>query len=146
MGAVTAGLANYASRIEDGDAGEIVRAVAKTAVDVYNFLAELDAKYEITERGRQSLKSAVDWVKERENVDPALVEKIEKAVVDVAAGLRDINDEYDFTGAGLSLLDAVGDLVEESVKSISGMNKEYQLSDKAMASLKDAVEKVKEKK
>merc|ERR1719221_1073769 len=143
LGAVGAAAANYVSKSED-EAGEIGRAVSKSALEVYNYLATLDNKYEVLASAQSSLEGAPDKLKSQEKVDAAAVEKVEGALASTKAKIDEINDEYDLVGSGMTALGVVGDLVEKTVKKVGELNEEYQLTDKAKTALSSAVDKAKE--
>lgn len=142
LGALTAAIANYASKT-DMEAGEIVQNVSKSAIEVYNYLATLDAKYEVLSKTQKSLEDALGKIKANDNVDPAAVKKVEDALSSTTKKIKEINDEYDVVGAGNTALGVIGDLVEKAVKEAGKLNEEYKLSDKAMESVSAAVEKAK---
>merc|ERR1712194_431363 len=143
LGAVGAAAAKYISKGED-EAGEIVGAVSKTALEVYNYLATLDNKYEVLASAQSSLEGALDKLKSQDKVDPAAVEKVESALASTKAKIEEVNDEYDILGSGMTALGVVGDLVEKTVKKAGELNEEYQLTDKAKTALSSAVDKAKE--
>jgi len=143
LGAVGAAAANYVSKGGD-EAGEIVGAVSKSALEVYNYLATLDSKYEVLGSAQSSLEGALDKLKSQEKIDPAAIEKVESALASTKAKIEEVNDEYDLVGSGLTALGVVGDLVEKTVKKVGELNEEYQLTDKAKTALSGAVDKAKE--
>jgi len=143
LGAVGAAAANYVSKGED-EAGEIIGAVSKSALEIYNYLATLDNKYEVLASAQSSLEGALDKLKSQEKVDAAAVEKVESALASTKAKIDEINDEYDLVGSGMTALGVVGDLVEKTVKKVGELNEEYQLTDKAKTALAGAVDKAKE--
>ena len=142
VAALGAAAANYVSKA-DNDAGEIVGAVSKSAIEVYNYLAGLDSKYEVLSKAQKSLEGALDKLKSQDTVDPAAVEKVETALASTKAKIEEINDEYDIVGAGTTALGVVGDLVEKTVKKVAELNEEYALTDKAKEALSTAVDKAK---
>ena len=84
LGALGAAAANYVSKGED-EAGEIVGAVSKSALEVYNYLATLDNKYEVLGSAQSSLEGALDKLKSQDKVDPATIEKVEAALASTKA-------------------------------------------------------------
>ena len=144
LGAIGAAAANYVSKSED-EAGEIVGAVSKSALEVYNYLATLDSKYEVLASAQSSLEGALDKLKAQEKVDPAAIEKVESALSSTKAKIEEVNDEYDLVGSGMTALSVVGDLVDKTVKKLGELEEEYQLTDKAKTALSGAVEKAKAK-
>lgn len=143
LGAIGAAAANYVSKSED-EAGEIVGTVSKSAIEVYNYLATLDSKYEVLATAQSSLESALDKLKSADKVDPAAIEKVEGALASTKAKIEEVNDEYDLVGSGMTALGVIGDLVEKTVAKVSELNEEYQLTDKATAALSQAVDKAKD--
>ena len=65
LAAVAAAAANYASKT-DKEIGEVVQAVSKASIEVYNYLATLDAKYEVLTKAQGSLEDALEKVKSAE--------------------------------------------------------------------------------
>jgi hypothetical protein len=143
VAALGAAAANYVSK-SDNDVGDIVGTVSKSAIEIYNYLASLDGKYDVLNKARISLENALAKLKAQKSVDPAAVEKVEKALASTKAKITEINDEYDLVGAGMTALGVVGDLVEKTVKKVSELNEEYSLTQKAKDALDGAVSKAKE--
>lgn len=143
LAAIGAAIANYASKV-DGEIAEVTQGVSTTSLQVFNYLAKIDKKYELLTKAKNSLQSSLDKLKQQGNVDPETIEKVETALASTKAKIEEINDEYDLVGAGMTALGVVGDLVEKAVKKAGELNEEYQLSDKALASLNTAVSKAKD--
>jgi len=143
LAAIAAAIANYASKSE-GDIGEIVTAVSKSSLEVFNYLSKLDQKYEVLDNAKKTLQSSLDKVKQNENANPETITKIEGALESTTSKIKEINDEYDLVGAGMTALGVIGDLVERAVKKAGELNEEYKLSERATDSLKSAVNQAKE--
>lgn len=75
VGLILGAAANYAAKSE-GEAGEAVRGIGKSVLDVYNYLAKLNTKYSIGEKVGEATKSAYSKIKESDG-DGAVV-KIEE--------------------------------------------------------------------
>jgi hypothetical protein len=142
LGALTAAAVNYASKM-DGDVSDVVQTVSKSSIQVFNYLATLDSKYEILAKSKTSLESSLDKLKSQDNVDKATVAKVEGALASTQKKISEINDEYDLVGGATTALGVFGELVEKAVKKAAELNEEYQLTDKAMTSLTGAVAKAK---
>lgn len=142
FGAISAAAANYASKME-GDVSDAVQAVSTSSIQVFNYLANLDAKYEVLTKAKASLEKSLDKLKNQESVDPATVEKVEKALANTRAKIAEVNDEYDLVGGFTTALGVVGELVEKAIKKGGELNEEYKLTSKATDSLKSAVDKAK---
>jgi len=143
LAAVSAAAANYFAKSE-GETGEIIGAVSKSAIEVYNYLRKLDTKYTLLEKAKASLEESLVKVK-AQNSSSDTIEKVEEALKSVTDKITEVNDEYDLVGAGVTALGVVGDLVEKAVNRASELNEEYKLTDKATSALKDATEKAKAK-
>jgi hypothetical protein len=142
LGALGAAAANYASKT-DAEVGEILSAVSKTSIEIFNYFSKLDSKYEVLDKAKAQLENALEKVKSSESANPETIEKIEKALSSTNSKIKEINDEYDLVGVGLTALGVVGDLVEKAIIKAGELNEEYQLSSKAAAALSEAVEKAK---
>ena len=142
LGAIAAAAANYASKT-DQEVGEVVQAISKTTIEVYNYLATLDAKYELLSKAKASLEESLEKIKKSDSVDPETVKKVEDALASTTAKIKEINEEYDLVGAGNTALGLIGDLVEKAVKQAGAINEEYKLTEKAVDAIKAAVEKAK---
>jgi len=143
LGAITAAAANYVSKM-DNEASDVVSALSKSTIEVYNYLLNLDAKYELLTKSQKSLESALSKLKDSDSVDPQAVAKVEKALASTKSKISEINDEYDIVGAGTTALGVLGDLVEKTVKKVGELNEEYKLTDKAKEALGTAVSKAKD--
>jgi len=143
LGAVGAAAANYVAKSEN-EVSNVVGAVSKSTIEIYNYLATLDNKYEVLGSAQSSLESALNKLKSQEKVDSDAIEKVENALESTKAKIAEVNDEYDLIGSALTALGVVGDLVEKTVKKAGELNEEYQLTDKAKTALSSAVEKAKD--
>merc|ERR1719253_2496952 len=137
LGAVGAAAANYASKT-DAEVGEVLSAVSKTSIEVFNYFSKLDSKYEVLDKAKVQLENALDKVKSTDGGNPETVQKIESALASTTAKIEEINDEYDLVGTGMTALGVIGDLVEKAVVKAGELNEEYQLSSKALSALSDA--------
>ena len=144
LGAIFAAAGNYVSKME-GDVPDVVQAVSKSSIQVFNYLSKIDKKYEVLSKAQDSLESALDDLKSKGKVDTSVVEKVETALASTTSKLNELNDEYDLVGGGMTALGVVGDLVEKAVQKAGELNEEYALSDKALGSLNKAVDTAKSK-
>jgi len=143
LGAIGAALANYASKT-DQEIGTVVSAVSKSSLEIFNYCARLDTKYEILSKAQNSLQSALDKLKAESGEDnKEQIAKVEKALASTRDKINEINDEYDLVGTATTALGVVGDLVEKAVKKAGELNEEYKLSEKAMSSVSKAVDSAK---
>jgi len=142
VAAVAATASNFSSK-KDGEIGEVLSAVSKSSIEIYNYLVKLDSKYDVLTKTKASLESALDKVKDNDSVNQETVEKVESALASTTSKLNEINDEYDLVGTGVTALGIVGDLVEKAIVKASELNEEYKLTDKAIEALTAGVEKAK---
>jgi len=142
LGAVGAAAANYASKT-DAEAGEVLSAVSKTSIEIFNYFSKLDSKYAVLDQAKGQLENALDKVKATDGANPETIEKLENALSSTNSKIQEINDEYDLVGTGMTALGVIGDLVEKAIIKAGELNDEYKLSDKAGAALSEAVDKAK---
>jgi hypothetical protein len=143
LGVIGAAALNYVSKM-DGDVTTVVQAVSKSSIEVFNYLASIDRKYELLENAKKSLQEALDKLKAQDGVNPETITKVESALANTNDKIKEINNEYDLVGGATTALGVVGDLVEKAIKKAGELNEEYQLSSKAKESLAKAVESAKE--
>jgi hypothetical protein len=142
LGALGAASANYVSKME-GDVGTVIKAVSKSSIQVFNYLADLDKKYEVVNKAKSSLDSTLAKLKDQDTLDKEAIAKVESALETAKSKITEINDEYDLVGGAVTAFGVLGDLVEKAVKKAGELNEEYKLTDKATESLSGAVAKAK---
>jgi hypothetical protein len=143
LGLIGAAALNYVSKM-DGDVTTVVQAVSKSSIEVFNYLASIDRKYEVLSSAQKSLQDALAKLKAQDGVNPETITKVETALANTNEKIKEINNEYDLVGGATTALGVVGDLVEKAIKKAGELNEEYQLSTKAKESLAKAVESAKE--
>jgi len=134
----TAAAANYVSRGSGGEANEVVKNIAKSGLDVYNYIARFDGKYEILENVKKNLDTTYENVKNNENVDKEDLEKLEENIKEIYEQL-----DYDIIDTGGVALGVVGDLIEKGLDGVGKINSEYKLTEQAISSINKAVEATK---
>ena len=147
VGLLAATASNYVSRTKDesGEIGTIINAVSTKSIEVFNYLAKIDAKYEVLSSAQSNLEAALVDLKSS-NSSPETqktIAKVEEALEKTTNKLTELNDEYDLLDAGVLALGVVGDVVEKTIKTVSNLNEEYQLTDKAIEALQNAVNNAK---
>jgi hypothetical protein len=140
---IGAAAANFVAKTE-GEASDVVTAVSKSTIQIFNYLTNIDQKYELLSKAKDSLNAALEKLKQQETVDPDAIAKVEDALSTTTKKLTEINDEYDLVGGSVTALGVVGELVEKAITKAGELNAEYKLTDKAVDSLKVAVEKAKD--
>jgi len=143
LAAIGAAATNYVSKM-DGDATVAVNAISKSSIEVFNYLANLDSKYDVLKKAQSSLQTSLDSLKKNDSIDPKTIEKVETALAKTNEKIKEINDEYDLVGGATTALGVIGDLVEKAIKKAGELNEEYQLSEKAKTALTNAVDKAKQ--
>jgi len=139
LGAFAATATNYISK-NDNEASEVISAVSKSSIEIFNYLKTLDNKYTLLKSAQNSLEEALEKVK-AQNADSDTIQKIENTLKLTTDKITEVNDEYDIVGAGVTALGVVGDLVEKALVKAGELNDEYKLSDKALATIKDVSSK-----
>lgn len=142
LGAIGAAAANFASKT-DAEVGEVLSAVSKSSIEIFNYVSKLDSKYEVLDKAKGQLENALEKVKKSDSANPETIEKIENALKNTNSKIREINDEYDLVGTGMTALGVIGDLVEKAIIKAGELNDEYKLSEKATKAITEAVEKAK---
>jgi len=139
LGAFAATATNYISK-NDNEASEVISAVSKSSIEIFNYLKTLDSKYTLLKSAQSSLEEALEKLK-AQNADSDTIQKIEDALKSTTDKITEVNDEYDIVGAGVTALGVVGDLVEKALVKAGELNDEYKLSDKALATIKEVSSK-----
>lgn len=117
-----AAASNYASRKDTNEVSEIVQTVSKSSIQSYNYLYQVDAKYEFLGKTKKSLEAALDKLKKSEGVDPETVKKVEDALTKTTEKMASLNEEYDLASAASIALGTVGDLVEKAFDQLGSLN------------------------
>jgi len=139
LGAFAATATNYISK-NDNEASEVISAVSKSSIEIFNYLKTLDSKYTLLKSAQSSLEEALEKLK-AQNADSDTIQKIEDALKSTTDKITEVNDEYDIVGAGVTALGVVGDLVEKALVKAGELNDEYKLSDRALATIKEVSSK-----
>jgi len=139
LGAFAATATNYISK-NDNEASEVISAVSKSSIEIFNYLKTLDNKYTLLKSAQSSLEDALEKVK-AQNADSDTIQKIEDTLKMTTDKITEVNDEYDIVGAGVTALGVVGDLVEKALVKAGELNDEYKLSEKALATIKEVSSK-----
>jgi hypothetical protein len=171
LAVVVAAAANYVSRKQDKGAN-VMRTITKTALEVYNILArlearlqilnkpinvlegtwktlqksdpDLEAKLKIVKKSKKDLEGTLETLNNSDGVDREAKKKVEDTLAKVTTRLVMLNEEFDPLGAGLvAVLKAIGDLVEKIVDAAGEVNEELHLTNVARTSIKEAVDRTK---
>jgi len=148
--------ANYLSRKDDepltgkdiatyASPKRIVDTASQTALLIYNFLAQFERDNKIVDGTFKLLEGAVERAKQSEESGETIV-ALESTLGGVAKNIEKLNEDFDLVGGAGTVLNSVGDLVENSVDKVVKLNEEYKLTDRVGGVVKGAVAKVTEKK
>merc|ERR1719464_10325 len=69
LGAIGAAAANYASKT-DAEVGEVLSAVSKSSIEIFNYFSKLDSKYEVLAQAQGQLENALEKVKSSDAANP----------------------------------------------------------------------------
>jgi hypothetical protein len=143
LAAIVASVANYFSRKQVESYTNVIQSIAKTTIAAFNAVAGIEAKLQILEKSKKALEGTLESLKKSDGVDPESIKQVEDTLEKVTAKLAELNEELDPVGAGFVVLKAIGDLIEKVFDAAGEVNKEYELTDRATASIKEAVDKTK---
>lgn len=143
MGVLVSAAANYASR-QQGIATEIVQDISKASLQLINYMAFINAKYEILTNTQSALENALERLKEADVVDTEAVHKVERALENTRNALLEVAQEYDLAGSAVSAFNSLGNLIETTVQAAVLFNADYRLMDKAVSTVKSTVDQARE--
>jgi hypothetical protein len=86
--------ANYGSK-QKNDVGDAVRGLSSTAINTFNWLSSLNAKYDVTGQASSALGDAVDKLKQTD--DTKALDKVETSLKDATAKVRNASVGRDCT-------------------------------------------------
>ena len=123
----------------------IVDTASQTALLIYNFLAQFERDNQIVDGTFKLIEGAVDKAKQSEEGGETIA-SLENTLGGVAKSLEKLNEDFDLVGGAGTVLNSVGDLVEDSVDKVIDLNDQFKLTDRVGGVVKGAVAKVTEKK
>jgi hypothetical protein len=139
LAAIVAATANYVSRKQDESDATLMQSLSKATIEAYNTVARIEAKLQILEKSKTALEGTLEKLDGA--VDTEAIKQVEDTLAKVTTRVVELNEEYDLVGTGLIVLKAIGDLTEKVFIAAEEVNKEYHLTDRAAASIKEAVDK-----
>jgi len=131
---------NYGSK-QENEFGEAVRGVSKSAISAFNFLASLNANYDVTGKASSALGDAVSKLKETD--DTKSLEKVEDTLKDATEKAKKLAEEYDLVAKGKQALGVVGELADVAIVRAVELEKEYKVVDTVTEKVKTAVQSTK---
>jgi hypothetical protein len=141
LAAIVASVANYFSRKQDESYANVIQSISKTTIEAFNTVARTEAQLQILKKSQKALEGTLEGLKKSDGVDPEAIQQVEDTLVKVTGKLAELNEELDPVGAALVALKAIGDLIEKIFDAAGDVNREYELTERATSSIKEAVEK-----
>jgi len=123
----------------------IVDTASQTALLIYNFLAQFERENKIVDGTFKLIEGAVDKAKQSEEGGETIA-SLENTLGGVAKSVEKLNEDFDLVGGAGTVLNSVGDLVEDSVDKVIDLNDQFKLTERVGGVVKGAVAKVTEKK
>eukprot|EP00985_Skeletonema_marinoi_P004610 scaffold1994_cov156-Skeletonema_marinoi.AAC.7 len=123
----------------------IVDTASQTALLIYNFLAQFERDNKIVDGTFKLIEGAVDKAKQSEEGGETIA-SLENTLGGVAKSVEKLNEDFDLVGGAGTVLNSVGDLVEDSVDKVIDLNDQFKLTERVGDVVKGAVAKVTEKK
>jgi len=123
----------------------IVDTASQTALLIYNFLAQFERDNKIVDGTFKLIEGAVDKAKQSEEGGETIA-SLENTLGGVAKSVEKLNEDFDLVGGAGTVLNSVGDLVEDSVDKVVDLNDQFKLTERVGSVVKGAVAKVTEKK
>lgn len=146
LGLAGAAFTNYLSKMDDGELSEVVTNVSKTAMEIYNYVAKVDKKYEILSNSQKQLEEKLEELKSNPKVDPKVILSLERVLAKTTGKISQINKQYDLLNGAMLVISACGTLVEKGVDTVKQVNEEYKFSESAAQAIKEAKDKAIKKK
>ncbi|CAM9205762.1 unnamed protein product, partial [Choristocarpus tenellus] len=137
LAAVLAVAANYGSKREN-EAGDAVRAIAKTAIESFNFLSGVNSKYDVAGKAGDSLDNVVSKIKASDDSDT--VSKVTDTLTDLKSKVVEISDEYDLVAKAKQALGVAGELADTAIDKSLELEKEYSVTEKVKEKVQKAID------
>jgi len=142
LGVLLGLITNYAAKA-DNEVGEAARGVGKTALEVFNYIAKVNSKYQIGAKVSDSASSLVAKLKENEGED-SVVSKLEETLETTKTKLTDLDEQYDLVTKAKSAVGLAVDFSNTAIDKALELNEKYALVDKTTDAVKKAVNKAKD--
>ncbi|CAM9680606.1 unnamed protein product [Discosporangium mesarthrocarpum] len=137
LGALLAVAANYGSKREN-EAGEAVRAIAKNAIEAFNFLSGVNSKYDVAGKAGASLEDAVSKIKESD--DTETVTKVQDTLSNLTKQATKLSEEYDLAAKAKQALGVAGELTDTAIEKSLELEKEYSITSKVKEAAQKAID------
>jgi hypothetical protein len=135
---IFAAATNYGSK-QDGDIPDAVRQLGSSAIGVFNFLTEFNAKYDVTGKAGELGGQIAEKAKASDT--SGTFDKVESVLKDTTAKVSELNVEYDLVSKSKSVAGYASELAEKAIDKGRELDAEYELSNKAVDAVKSGVEK-----
>ncbi|CAN0176711.1 unnamed protein product, partial [Scytosiphon promiscuus] len=141
LAAVLAVAANYGSK-QQNEAGEAVRGISANAIEAFNFLTNINSKYDVTGKAGQQLDKAVSELKTSGEAGDA-IEKVEKTVKGLTTQATKLSSDYDLPAKAKQALGVAGELADTAIVKGIELEKEYKVTEKVTSSIKKSIDSAK---
>ncbi|CAM9203681.1 unnamed protein product [Hapterophycus canaliculatus] len=141
LAAVLAVAANYGSK-QQNEAGEAVRGVSANAIEAFNFLTNINSKYNVTGKAGEQLDKAVSELKSSGEAGEA-IEKVEKTVKGITSQATKLSSDYDLPAKAKQALGVAGELADTAIVKGIELEKEYKVTEKVTTSIKKTIDSAK---
>lgn len=142
LGVLLGLITNYAAKA-DNEVGEAARGVGKTALEIFNYIAKVNEKYQIGSKVSSSTKNLVEKLKENEGED-SVVSKLEETLSTTKTKFTDLDNQYDLVTKAKSAVGLAADLTGTAIDKAIELNEKYSIVDKTTDAVKKAVNKAKD--
>ncbi|CAM9482217.1 unnamed protein product [Chrysoparadoxa australica] len=140
LGAILAGITNYSSK-QENEVGVAVRGVSTAALEVYNFLANFSAKYDLGSKTADVVDDTLTKIKKSGDADT--IEKVETTLKTTFSKAKELSNEYDLVAKGKQALGVAAELSDTAIEKTKELEKEYKVTDKVKESLSKAIDSAK---
>jgi hypothetical protein len=117
LGLIVAAVSNYVVK-KDNDAGTALRGLGKTVIESYNYLTQLNNKYDLTGKAGSAVNSAITSA-EAQNEG---IENAKKTVDSTIGKLGEINKEFDLVTKAKEALVAASTLTDAALEKVDELN------------------------
>lgn len=140
LAALLAAVTNYVAK-QEGDSGDALRGVGKSVVESYNYLTNINGKYGLVDKLKDSVSKTVSSLEK----DSEIVERVRTTVDTTTTKLDELNKEYDLVAKGKQVLVAAGTLSDTALEKLVELNAKYDFVETTKKAATSAIDKAKDK-
>lgn len=116
-GVIFAAISNYVSK-KDSDAGDALRGLGKTVIESYNFITNLNSKYNFTGKASDAIGNVVA----NAEADSEALSSVTKTASSVASKVSEINKEFDLLTKTSEAIKVAGTLSDTAIDKVIELN------------------------